>query len=156
MTDNQKAKNYQRRERPYIKNPITQLSIIEQSGMVLFHKSYVNTNVDEVLFSGFSAAIVVFARELGTKLYNIQMEQFKFYFNDSKTYFIVGGFHPKVWRRDIKKMIQDISDDLRAIELSEMIKKGVFYIPEEFQSLIIQRMNELQIKYLLRKKEDRS
>ncbi|UJG43826.1 MAG: hypothetical protein K9W46_01250 [Candidatus Heimdallarchaeum endolithica] len=60
MTDNQKAKNYQRRGRPYIKNPITQLSIIEQSGMVLFHKSYVNTNVDEVLFSGFSAAIVVF------------------------------------------------------------------------------------------------
>ncbi|UJG43827.1 MAG: hypothetical protein K9W46_01255 [Candidatus Heimdallarchaeum endolithica] len=53
-------------------------------------------------------------------------------------------------------MIQDISADLRAIELSEMIKKGVFYIPEEFQSLIIQRMNELQIKYLLRKKEDRS
>ncbi|MHA1116534.1 MAG: hypothetical protein ACTSRR_13500 [Candidatus Heimdallarchaeaceae archaeon] len=151
MKDNQKAQTHQRRGRPYIKNPITQLSLIEQSGMVLFHKSYVNTNVDEVLFSGFSAAIVIFARELGTKLNNIQMEQFKFYFDDSKTYFIVGGFHPKVWKRDIKKMIQEISEDLKAIELSEMIKKGVFYIPEEYQSLIIQRINELQIKYLLPK-----
>jgi len=136
-----------RRGRWKLDNPVVQLSVIEQSGVVIFHKSFKEALIVEILFSGFSAAIIVFARELGTELNNIQMAHVKFYFKDSGPYFIAAGFHPKVWKRDIKKMINDIDQDLREIELEELINKGVFYISEEYQSLFIQRINELQTKY---------
>ena len=48
------------------KPPLLRFTVVDLSGLTVFHRSFVNEVLDEVLFSGFSAAMIAFSRELGS------------------------------------------------------------------------------------------
>jgi hypothetical protein len=48
-------------------------TIITNDGITIFHKSFVEEELDEYLFSGFSSAMIAFSKELGDELTAIKM-----------------------------------------------------------------------------------
>ena len=134
-----------RRRKPI--TPILQFSIVEQSGIIIFHRSFEESRMDEILFSGFSAAIIAFARELGTELYSIQMANILYYFKDVGTFFYVVGVPPRVRKRDIKRFLKTLEAEILSLNLNSMINEGVYYITEDFQSFLLQHIIKFQIEY---------
>ena len=134
-----------RRRKPI--TPILQFSIVEQSGIIILHRSFEESRMDEILFSGFSAAIIAFARELGTELYSIQMANILYYFKDVGTFFYVVGVPPIVRKRDIKRFLKTLEEEILSLNLNSMINEGVYYITEDFQSFLLQHIIKFQIEY---------
>ena len=51
------------------------VTIITRDGISLYHKSYINDNLDDVLFSALTGAIIAFTKELGDELHSINMKK---------------------------------------------------------------------------------
>ncbi len=51
------------------------VTIITRDGISLYHKSYLNDNLDDVLFSALTGAIIAFTKELGDELNSINMKK---------------------------------------------------------------------------------
>ncbi|MHA1713254.1 MAG: hypothetical protein ACTSW4_04325, partial [Candidatus Ranarchaeia archaeon] len=70
---------------------VTQISIISCSGFLLFHRSFIDERIDSSLFSGFTAAILSFSKEIGSKLLAIKLDKFTLYIRNTKSLIIVVG-----------------------------------------------------------------
>ena len=70
---------------------VTQISIISCNGFLLFHKSFIDERIDSALFSGFTAAILSFSKEIGSKLMAIKLDRFTLYIRNTKSLIIVVG-----------------------------------------------------------------
>ncbi|MCG3257686.1 MAG: hypothetical protein KAU62_16400, partial [Candidatus Heimdallarchaeota archaeon] len=92
------AKSSTIRDQPDIpsKPPLLRFTIVDLSGLAVFHRAYINEVMDELLFSGFSAAMIAFSRELGSELYSIQMEDSNYYFRTKEDFILVVGMYPRV------------------------------------------------------------
>ena len=51
------------------------VTIITRDGISLYHKTYINDNLDDVLFSALTGAIIAFTKELGDELNSINMKK---------------------------------------------------------------------------------
>ncbi len=146
MSKREKFTSTRTRKRKPI-TPILQFSIVEQSGIIIFHRRFEESRMDEILFSGFSAAIIAFARELGTELYSIQMADILYYFKDVGSFFYVVGVPPRVRKRAIKSFLKTLEEEILSLNLDSMINEGVYYITEDFQSFLLQHIIKFQIEY---------
>ncbi len=67
-----------------LSNQIQQVTIIQSSGLILFHQAFIEQPLDELLFSGLVAALIAFSRELGTELASIRLATTDFYLETDK------------------------------------------------------------------------
>ena len=59
-------------------------TIISNDGITIFHRTFLEDELDEYLFSGFSSAMIAFSRELGDELTQIQMEQQTIFYREAQ------------------------------------------------------------------------
>ena len=65
------------------------VTVISSDGITLYHKSYVKNELDDVLFSALTGAIIAFTKELGDELFSIIMKKQMIYFKSLGEYNIV-------------------------------------------------------------------
>ena len=127
------------RDQPDIpaKPPLLRFTIVDLSGLAVFHKSYVSEVMDELLFSGFSAAMIAFSRELGSELYSIQMEGINYYFRTKEDFILVVGLYPRVRSSSAKRFLR----------LDGYLNKAIYFQTEEFVEKLEQIILDFQIKF---------
>lgn len=65
------------------------ITIIGSDGITIYHKSYVQNDLDDVLFSALSGAIIAFSKELGDELFSIIMKKQMIYFQTLKENIVI-------------------------------------------------------------------
>ncbi|OLS30145.1 MAG: hypothetical protein HeimAB125_20270 [Candidatus Heimdallarchaeota archaeon AB_125] len=137
------------RDQPDIpaKPPLLRFTIVDLSGLAVFHKSYVSEVMDELLFSGFSAAMIAFSRELGSELYSIQMEGINYYFRTKEDFILVVGLYPRVRSSSAKRFLRLVYDIVNWDELDGYLNKAIYFQTEEFIEKLEQIILDFQIKF---------
>ncbi len=126
--------------------PVFQFAIIELSGIILYNRRFEKELMDEFLFSGFSAAIIAFSKELGTTLYMISMKDVNFFFKELGDFFIVIASDPAINNEDVKTLIETITNQLISIELNKLPNINDYFLTDEFDDFILQAMIHFQIE----------
>ncbi len=136
-------------ERPDIpsKPPLLRFTIVDLSGLAVFHRAYINEVLDELLFSGFSAAMIAFSRELGSELYSIQMEGINYYFRTKEDFILVVGMYPRVRSSIAKRFLRLVYEIVHWEELDGYLNKSIYFQTEEFIEKLEQLILEFQIKF---------
>jgi len=129
------------------KPPLLRFTIVDLSGLTIYHRFYVSEVLDEVLFSGFSAAMIAFSKELGTQLFCIQMEGVNYYFKTKEDFIFVGGFYPRVRSTSAKRFLRLIDNNINWGELSKYLNKATYFQTEEFHEEVEQIILEFQIRF---------
>ena len=143
------AKSSTFRKQPGIpsKPPLLRFTIVDLSGLAVFHCSYVNEMMDELLFSGFSAAMIAFSRELGSELYSIQMEGVNYYFRTRDDFIFVVGMYPRIRPASAKRFLRLIYELVSWDELSGYLNKAIYFQTEEFMKKVEQVILDFQIQF---------
>lgn len=129
------------------KPPLLRFTIVDLSGLTVYHRSYVSEVLDEVLFSGFSAAMIAFSKELGTQLYCIQMEGVNYYFKTKENFIFVGGFYPRVRSTSAKRFLRLVDNLINWGELAGYLNKATYFQTKEFYEEVEQIILEFQIRF---------
>ena len=134
--------------------PLLRFTIIDVNGVTVYHRSYVGDVLDEVLFSGFSAAMIAFSKELGTELYCIKMEGVDYYYKTREDFIFVVGMYPRVRPSSSRRFLRLINNCVNWEELRQYLNKAIFFQTEEFAEDVEKVILEFQIrfKHLIRKK----
>ena len=111
---------------------------MDLSGLAVFHRSYVNEIMDELLFSGFSAAMIAFSRELGSELYSIQMEGVNYFFRTKEDFIFVVGMYPRVRSSSANRFLRLIYDLVNWNELDGYLNKAIYFQTEDFMKKVEQ------------------
>ncbi len=137
------------REQPGIpeKPPLLRFTIVDLSGLAVFHRTYVSEIMDELLFSGFSAAMIAFSRELGSELYSIQMEGVNYFFRTREDFIFVVGMYPRVRNSSANRFLRLIYDLVDWGELQGYLNKAIYFQTEEFMEKVEQIILDFQIKF---------
>ena len=143
------AKSSTTREQPDIpsKPPLLRFTIVDLSGLAVFHRSYISEVMDELLFSGFSAAMIAFSRELGSELYGIQMEGVNYFFRTKEDFILVVGMYPRVRSSSAKRFLRLVFESIKWGELEGYLNKAIYFQTEEFVEKLEQLILEFQIKF---------
>ena len=129
------------------KPPLLRFTIIDLSGVTVYHRSYVSEVLDEVLFSGFSAAMIAFSRELGAQLYCIKMEGVDYYFKTRGDFIFVVGMYPRVRSPSAKRFLRLVEKEINWEELDTYLNKAIHFQTEEFVKKVEQTILEFQIRF---------
>ena len=129
------------------KPPLLRFTIIDLSGVTVYHKSYVDEVLDEVLFSGFSAAMIAFSRELGTQLYCIKMEGVDYYFKTRGDFIFVVGMYPRVRSPSAKRFLRLVEKDLDWEEIDKYLNKAIHFQTEEFERRVEETIFDFQFRF---------
>ena len=129
------------------KPPLFRLTIVDLSGVTVYHRSYVSEVLDEVLFSGFSAAMIAFSRELGSKLNSIRMEGVNYFFQTRGDFIFVVGMYPRVHSNSAKRFLRLINELIAWDEIEGYLNKAIYFQTEDFQEEAEQVILEFQIKF---------
>ncbi|MBY9000467.1 MAG: hypothetical protein KGD64_06100 [Candidatus Heimdallarchaeota archaeon] len=129
------------------KPPLLRFTIIDLSGVTVYHRSFVSEVLDEVLFSGFSAAMIAFSRELGTQLYCIKMEGVDYYFKTRGDFIFVVGMYPRVRSPSAKRFLRLVEKDVNWEEIDSYLNKAVHFQTEEFEKKVEQTIFDFQIRF---------
>jgi len=129
------------------KPPLFRLTIVDLSGVTTYHRSYVSEVLDEVLFSGFSAAMIAFSKELGTQLYCIKMEGVDYYFKTREDFIFVVGMYPRVRASSARRILRLVENCVSWDEVRDYLNKAVFFQTEEFMEDVEQIILEFQIRF---------
>ncbi len=70
-------------------NILKHITILSQDGISLYHRAYSMTEMDDVLFSALSGAIIAFTKELGDELYAIKMKRQTIIYKQYKQYIVI-------------------------------------------------------------------
>ena len=137
------------REQPNIptKPPLLRFTVVDLSGLAVFHRSYISEVMDELLFSGFSAAMIAFSRELGSELYSIQMEGVNYYFRTKEDFILVVGLYPRVRSSSAKRFLRLVYEIVNWEELDGYLNKAIYFQTEEFVEKLEQIIIDFQIKF---------
>ena len=127
--------------------PLLRFTIVDLSGVTVYHSSYVSDVLDEVLFSGFSAAMIAFSKELGTQLYCIKMEGVDYYFKTKGDFIFVVGMYPRVRSSSAKRFLRLIDKDINWDEINGYLNKAIHFQTEEFEKRVEQTILEFQIRF---------
>ena len=138
-----RLKNYTVPSKP----PLLRFTIIDLSGVTVYHRSYVSEVLDEVLFSGFSAAMIAFSRELGTQLYCIKMEGVDYYFKTRGDFIFVVGMYPRVRSPSAKRFLRLVEKEINWEEIDTYLNKAIHFQTEEFEKKVEQTILEFQIRF---------
>ncbi len=68
------------------------ITVISTDGITLYHRSYVSNELDDVLFSALSGAIIAFSKELGDELQSIIMRKQMIYFKNIGENIVIFSF----------------------------------------------------------------
>jgi hypothetical protein len=129
------------------KPPLLRFTVVDLSGLAVFHRSYVGEVMDELLFSGFSAAMIAFSRELGSELYSIQMEGVNYYFRTKEDFILVVGMYPRVRSSSAKRFLRLVYEIVNWDELEGYLNKAIYFQTEEFVEKLEQIILEFQIRF---------
>ena len=129
------------------KPPLLRFTVVDLSGLTVFHRSYVSEVLDEVLFSGFSAAMIAFSRELGSRLYSIRMEGVNYFFQTKGDFIFVVGMYPRIHANSAKRFLRLIDELIKWDELSGYLNKAIYFQTEKFQDEAEQIILEFQIRF---------
>ncbi|MHA1398393.1 MAG: hypothetical protein ACTSSG_08570 [Candidatus Heimdallarchaeaceae archaeon] len=129
------------------KPPLLRFTIVDLSGITVYHRSYVSEVLDEVLFSGFSAAMIAFCKELGTELYCIQMEGVNYYFQTNKEFIFVVGMYPRVRASSARRFLRLVDKMIDWDELDSYLNKATFFQTDDFREKIENLILEFQIRF---------
>ncbi|MHA2504219.1 MAG: hypothetical protein ACXAE3_15280 [Candidatus Kariarchaeaceae archaeon] len=72
------------------------LTLISDTGLMLFHTSFSAKEIDEVLISGFTGAITSIANQLGDSLKRIEMKDQTFYLHPFENFIILLATSPNL------------------------------------------------------------
>lgn len=112
------------------------LTLISDTGLMLFHTSFSAKEIDEVLISGFTGAITSIAHQLGDSLKRIEMKNQTFYLHPFENFIILLATTP------------DLDDDYVALRL-ELLQHSHNLITmgtEDNLELLIEANNELHLE----------
>ena len=129
------------------KPPLLRFTIVDLSGVTVYHRSYVSEVLDEVLFSGFSAAMIAFSKELGTQLYCIKMEGVDYYFKTREDFIFVVGMYPRVRSSSARRILRLVENCIVWEEVSDYLNKAIFFQTEDFIENVEQIILEFQIRF---------
>ena len=129
------------------KPPLLRFTVVDLSGLAVFHRSYVSESMDELLFSGFSAAMIAFSRELGSELYSIQMEGVNYFFRTREDFIFVVGMYPRIRSSSAKRFLRLIYDLVNWEELDGYLNKAIYFQTDEFSAKVEQIILDLQIRF---------
>ncbi|MHA2502976.1 MAG: hypothetical protein ACXAE3_08905 [Candidatus Kariarchaeaceae archaeon] len=92
-------------------------TIISNDGITIFHRTFVEDELDEYLFSGFSSAMIAFSKELGDELTRIRMDKQTIFFQEAteEGYLIMSittGYDMKEVNEKLRSLHQKDSLDL--------------------------------------------
>ena len=129
------------------KPPLLRFTVVDLSGLAVFHRAYVNEIMDELLFSGFSAAMIAFSRELGSELYSIQMEGVNYFFRTKDDFILVVGMYPRVRSSSAKRFLRLIFELVNWDELEGYLNKAIYFQTDEFRKQVEQIILDFQIRF---------
>ncbi|MCG3220397.1 MAG: hypothetical protein H7641_03370 [Candidatus Heimdallarchaeota archaeon] len=129
------------------KPPLMRFTIVDLSGLTVFHRSFVSEVLDEVLFSGFSAAMIAFSRELGSRLFSIRMEGVNYFFQTKGDFIFVVGMYTRVHANSAKRFLRLIDELIAWDELEGYLNKAIYFQTEIFQEKAEQIILEFQIRF---------
>ncbi len=129
------------------KPPLLRFTIVDLSGLAVFHRSFITEVMDELLFSGFSAAMIAFSRELGSELYCIQMEGVNYYFRTKEDFILVVGMYPRVRPSSAKRFLRLIYEIVNWEELDGYLNKATYFQTDEFMEKVEQVILDFQIRF---------
>ncbi|MHA1684864.1 MAG: hypothetical protein ACTSYD_00500 [Candidatus Heimdallarchaeaceae archaeon] len=130
--------------------PLMQVSIIESTGITACHRAYFDETIDEVLFSGFSAALVAFSKELGRELHALEMEGITYYYATCNGFIFIVGVHPKVSHKHSRELLKEIMKAVDWETLEEYLNKLLYFQTEEFE----EKMNEIIAEFQFKLKDE--
>lgn len=82
---------------------IKKIFVIKETGLPVFQESFIQEDQDQVLLSGFLAAILAFTRHLGSDITTIDMGQFFYYFKIIHSLIIVTGTEEQIDESEINR-----------------------------------------------------
>ena len=129
------------------KPPLMRFTIVDLSGVTVYHRSYVSEVLDEVLFSGFSAAMIAFSKELGAQLYCIKMEGVDYYFKTRGDFIFVVGMYPRIRSSSAKRFLRLIERDINWEEIDKYLNKAIHFQTKEFEQRVEQTILDFQIRF---------
>jgi len=129
------------------KPPLLRFTIVDLSGLAVFHRSYISEVMDELLFSGFSAAMIAFSRELGSELYSIQMEGANYFFRTKEDFILVVGMYPRVRSSSAKRFLRLVYELVNWEQLEGYLNKAIYFQTEEFMEKAEQIILDFQIRF---------
>ncbi|MCG3226923.1 MAG: hypothetical protein H7645_08385 [Candidatus Heimdallarchaeota archaeon] len=129
------------------KPPLLRFTIVDLSGLTVFHRSFVSEVLDEVLFSGFSAAMIAFSRELGSRLFSIRMEGVNYFFQTKGDFIFVVGMYTRVHANSARRFLRLIDELIKWEELDGYLNKAIYFQTENFQEEAEQIILEFQIRF---------
>jgi len=135
------------------KPPLLRFTIVDLSGLAVFHRSYISEIMDELLFSGFSAAMIAFSKELGSKLHSIRMEGVNYFFQTKEDFIFVVGMYPKIHPNSAKRFLRLIDELMNWEELKGYLNKAIYFQTEGFEEEVEQIILEFQIRFKHRIRE---
>jgi hypothetical protein len=135
------------------KPPLLRFTIVDLSGLAVFHRSYISEVMDELLFSGFSAAMIAFSNELGSKLFSIRMEGENYFFKTRDDFIFVVGMYPRVHPNSAKRFLRLVDDLVEWEELEGYLNKAIYFQTEGFKEKVEQIILQFQIRFKHRVRE---
>ncbi|MHA2250323.1 MAG: hypothetical protein ACXAD7_08170 [Candidatus Kariarchaeaceae archaeon] len=124
---------------------IHQITIMKPNGLVIYHKSF-DGHFDEILFSGFTAALLGLSNELGGELVDFNIGGGRFYFKKSGLVYIVLGVNPKIDIKCIKSIFLTITNAKIFEDIQKLAENHIIRYPielEYFFSNLLDQMNLL-------------
>jgi len=127
-----------------INKGIKRILVIESSGLNLFSRDFEKCDLDDVLFAGFSAAIVAFAKEMGKELHDLTLNDESFYFKTKNNFIFILSTSSEFDKRRAFSILNNIIDTVKWKQLESYLNRGVFFTTEEFNETV----EEVLKKYL--------
>lgn len=112
------------------------LTLIADNGIMLYHTSFLQSDLDEILLSGFTGAITAIARELKDEIVSIHMERQTFYLHHFDNLIIILSTIPEI--ND-----ELVFDRLHTLENSESLRTMANDVSLE---ILIEANNELHME----------
>ncbi len=121
---------------------IIQITVLDAGGIMVYHKSFIGRGVNEHLFSAFTAAILAFARELGSKLTAISFEDVTFYMQTRSHYTVVLGVASPIQDPFAELVLEMIQESQPFKELEELSEYGADGDTSELELYVTQMLTD--------------
>lgn len=110
------------------------ITIITNDGLTLYHRSFIANDMDDVLFSALSGAIISFSKEMGDELLSINMKKQNIYFTQLSEGILILSIAPNMEKEQVHEIINQLKKSKNLDLISKSVDTG-------FSSRIKQRFD---------------
>jgi len=127
---------------PNNKRLIKSFLVIESSGLNVFSLLFHRSDLDDVLFAGFSAAIVAFAKEMGKELQSLTLDGETFYFKTKDGFIFILSTMSRFEEKKAFALLEEIITAVDWKQMESYLNKEVFFLTNDFEEKVKQIIEE--------------